>query len=653
MIEYFPDPFPDEVLYSVWARFSDLANYPNLSDVFKELFGNRRTKPIADLPCQLGHFFEHLPYGHSYTIDLLIDRHTLLPFYAPFLPAERYIHLREQMISKHGKAVQRRAGSVSVRVPVSLWLRYCPACVEQDRANFGECYWHRLHQVPGVEVCPIHALFLENSTARAQSTFARNEFISAGRAIRAIAPRRAGPSPLYPLLRDIALDAAYLLEHPFPSLGKEFLRKQYAVLLARNNFMTQSGEEVRCFELTEAFANYYPAELLNLFNCEVHYAPGRRSWLTTLTHRPQYGYHLNRAHHPLHHLLAIRFLGATVEEFLSHEFRPPCPFGRGPWPCLNPVCDHYQQNSILSCQISEPKKGRYQGTFVCNCGFTYSRYNQRGSTPSLDNIFRKRAILSYGATWEAKLRELWFDPTISFKEISRQLKISVTGLKYHAIELHLPLTRDLFRIAENTSQLVSIKKDRSWYRSHWLNLLKEHPAENVGRLQERSPLVYKWLLHNDREWLDAHRPPGKLKRRSESIVREIARTDMSSLDDKKFSDVKIADAIKSAAHTIRYDTGRPKRITTRKIKTLVPEVIPMLGHPDKIPQIIRVLQEVIETREAFAVRRVQWIAQQYLNEQVFPSKSQLVERANLYTLLHIPQVQHTLEEAMAVLSRRG
>jgi len=233
------------------------------------------------------------------------------------------------------------------------------------------------------------------------------------------------------------------------------------------------------------------------------------------------------------------------------------------------------------------------------------------------------------------------------------LKISVTGLKYHAIELHLPLTRDLFRIAENTSQLVSIKKDRSWYRSHWLNLLKEHPAENVGRLQERSPLVYKWLLHNDREWLDAHRPPGKLKRRSESIVREIARTDMSSLDDKKFSDVKIADAIKSAAHTIRYDTGRPKRITTRKIKTLVPEVIPMLGHPDKIPQIIRVLQEVIETREAFAVRRVQWIAQQYLNEQVFPSKSQLVERANLYTLLHIPQVQHTLEEAMAVLSRRG
>jgi len=53
MIEYFPDPHPDEILFSVWARFSDITNYPTLSDVFEELFGSRRTKPIVDLPCRL------------------------------------------------------------------------------------------------------------------------------------------------------------------------------------------------------------------------------------------------------------------------------------------------------------------------------------------------------------------------------------------------------------------------------------------------------------------------------------------------------------------------------------------------------------------------------------------------------------------------
>lgn len=651
MIEYFPDPFPDEILFSVWARFSDITNYLTLSNVFKELFGSKRTKPIVDLPCRLGHFFEHLPFGHSYSIDLLINRHTLLPFYAPFLPEERYIHLREQMIGNHGKAVQRRAGSVSVRVPLPLWLRYCPMCVEQDRAKFGECYWHRLHQVPGVEVCPIHALFLENSTVRAQSTFARKEFISAKRAIQVIASRRAESSPLYPLLRDIALDTAYLLEYPFPSLGKDFLQKQYLALLARNHLLTQSGEQVRCLELAKAFTNYYPAELLNLFNCGVHYAPGKKAWLTTLTHHHAFGHQSNQAHHPLHHLLAIRFLGATVEEFLSREFQPPHPFGKGPWPCLNPACGYYQQNSIHTCQISDMKKGNYQGIFACDCGFTYSLYSQRGSAPPYDIVCEKRAILSFGATWEAKLRELWFDQTKSLEEISRRLNLSATCLKWHAIELHLPLPRNLSGRAGIASQTASLEKDYLLYRSQWLNLLKEHPEKNVGKLQARSPLVYKWLLHNDREWLDAHRPSSKMQRRSKSKVRDITRVDTSPPNVLELSDVQIAHAIRSAAHNIRCDTGRPKRITARKIKTLVPEVIPLLDHPDKIPQAIGVLQEVIETRESFAIRRVQWITQQYLEEGISPLKWQLVERANLYRLLHIPQVQHALEEAMAVLSQ--
>ncbi len=128
MIEHFQDPFPDEILYSVWARFSELSNFHSLSDVFEELFNKRKIKPILDLPCHLGHFFDRLPFEHGYTIDVLINDHTLLPFYAPFLPPERYQALLEQMISGNGKAVQRRAGSVSIHIPQHLYLRYCPMC---------------------------------------------------------------------------------------------------------------------------------------------------------------------------------------------------------------------------------------------------------------------------------------------------------------------------------------------------------------------------------------------------------------------------------------------------------------------------------------------------------------------------------------------
>ena len=35
-------------------------------------------------------------------------------------------------------------------------MRYCPVCVQEDRLKFGETYWHRLHQILELPVCPIH-----------------------------------------------------------------------------------------------------------------------------------------------------------------------------------------------------------------------------------------------------------------------------------------------------------------------------------------------------------------------------------------------------------------------------------------------------------------------------------------------------------------
>jgi hypothetical protein len=490
MIEHFPDPFPDEILYSVWARFSDLSNFHTLSDVFEELFYNRKIKPIVDLPCHLGHFFNRLPFGHSYTIDLLINNHTLLPFYSPFLPPERYKSLREQMISGNGKAVQKKAVGVNIRIQLPLYLRYCPMCVERDREKFGACYWHRLHQVPGVVICPTHAIFLENSTVHAQSTFSRQEFISAERVISTPVSRQAESTPLYTFFRDIALDAAYLLNSPLSSLGDQFLKKQYSAMLAQNSFLTL-GELVRKADLITAFVDYYPAELLRLMNCEVHYALNRQAWLTTLPHRS------NHVLHPLHHLLAIRFLGSTIQEFCHREFKCPQFFEPGPWPCLNPVCVHYQQCSINTYQISEKTKGKYQGIFTCECGFSYSRYSQIGSDFSSDSGTEKRAILSYGSVWESKLRELWLDPTVSQKEIARRLHISEVCLKWHVTEMHLSPIRNFSTMTGDSLLTDSTEQCRSWYRRQWLSLLQEHPEENCSRLIERSPLVYKWLLHND------------------------------------------------------------------------------------------------------------------------------------------------------------
>jgi hypothetical protein len=43
------------------------------------------------------------------------------------------------------------------------YLRYCPVCVSENRRKYGEAYWQRSHQLIGVDVCPIHGCYLEET----------------------------------------------------------------------------------------------------------------------------------------------------------------------------------------------------------------------------------------------------------------------------------------------------------------------------------------------------------------------------------------------------------------------------------------------------------------------------------------------------------
>src|SRR5712691_12792522 len=92
------------------------------------------------------------------------------------------------------------------------------------------------------------------------------------------------------------------------------------------------------------------------------------SWLERLAHKP------DNAQHPLHHLLLIHCLEQTAEAFF-HLPTEDKPFGTGPWPCLNPACNHFRQFQIKECHIiySQHIGGKPMGTFACSCGYTYSR----------------------------------------------------------------------------------------------------------------------------------------------------------------------------------------------------------------------------------------------------------------------------------------
>src|SRR4029077_2252615 len=86
MIASFPDPYEDELFYSTMARFAERMGYSSLNTTLLELFGVRHGIPAIELPNKIDCLVSSLPPGTVHTSDSIIQRHTLFPFYAPFLP---------------------------------------------------------------------------------------------------------------------------------------------------------------------------------------------------------------------------------------------------------------------------------------------------------------------------------------------------------------------------------------------------------------------------------------------------------------------------------------------------------------------------------------------------------------------------------------
>ena len=112
MLGYFPDPYPDELLYCLCARFSDIMQYPARGGAMRELFG-KGIGTLATLPSQLDHLVAQLPPSARFTVDQCIDEHTLFPYYAPFLSQEMRLQLQEAMQRGTGKSTFMAAGIVS------------------------------------------------------------------------------------------------------------------------------------------------------------------------------------------------------------------------------------------------------------------------------------------------------------------------------------------------------------------------------------------------------------------------------------------------------------------------------------------------------------------------------------------------------------
>jgi hypothetical protein len=632
---YIANNYPDESFQSIIARSLNHIQAPNAKVAIFNLLGTSGVSTLNFLPSHLDQLISVLPAGHNYSIDRLIENHTPLPFFAPFQPIEREKLLREDMQGTDGLKAYLRSGLTSGYVPLPAFLRFCPICIRQDREQFGERYWHRLHQLPGVEVCPNHRVFLENSTIRAQSRRVRYEIISAEETVLEADVRLIDPSnSSQQHLLKIAQDAEWLLNHPNLLPGLDVIRGRYLKLLIQRDLANYQGI-VRTRQLLEAFHDYYLPEFLKSLYSEIR---GSSNWLFRLVRSPKH------SQHPLHHLLLIHFLGHRVETFmnLSSDLYP---FGAGPWLCLNSVCEYYEQPCIQQYDLKHDKVhgNRLTATFQCDyCGFTYSRM---GPNTSDDDRFKVGKIKARGHVWESVLKELWEDPSLTLKEMADRLGADSQSVKYHAARLGLTYPR-LGPTAKHLQKTVAPAESRevkasepaklSTYRDEWLKILAENPEVGRAKLADRYRRVHGWLSFYDSDWLSTNLPPFE------------QRHQISSFIDWHERDAVISNALRASAEKIQNSSKKPQQITKTALGSDCGYLVFIQKHLDRLSLTAEVLTELSETTEQFALRRITWVTEQFREEGQIPKYWQIVRQANLKPYIAaIPVVNEAIFTALS------
>lgn len=531
-----PLPYPDELLYGVISRYHLRMNNTSPKWTLREVFGTENVIPTLDLPSHLDDLSRR---SHVIRISSCqwIDEHTLYSYYTPFLPAERRKRLRRMMESNDGSGIHVLVGITASSVERNDELRFCPLCYEEDILTYGEPYWHRTHQAAGVLICPKHRVFLHRITHPVSDRH--------GLMVLPIARQLFQSEPVILNLSEkaqlrlyeIAQDAQVLIRLGH-SLDLYNLRDSLLHKLSERGWLTPSNR-IRQRELEEQFATYYGKELLESLSCMAY--GDEYSWLAVATRKAR------RAVHPLRQLLLIRFLFGSFECFLKQRGTNYSPFGDGPWPCLNQAADHYRELLIRNVRITRcSDTGKPVGTFICSCGFAYSR---RGPDEQPEDRFRIGRIKAFGHVWKNQLAD-YLENGLSYRSAAAKLGVDAnTVIKYAQCGLS---NEDLnHEVPLKPSQSRKLKDPKKKHSTHYVRV--------------------DWVKRDlELSW------------KAEEACRKM-------LDDKHV---------------------KPIRVTAASIGKRIGKLALLEKHKERLPLTMEVLSRYMESVEQFQTRRIKWAAGQ-------------------------------------------
>jgi hypothetical protein len=556
VIKYFPEPYPDEILYSIIARYSRITLTTSPKELALELFNSSSVPATIDLPSHLIEFQKNTVEVFPYSVDRIIESFTLYPFYRPFLQLQKREKIINSMMGNVGWDIHTRVGINASKIVRPRYPKFCPACLTQDVIQFGEAYWHRMHQIPDMCVCPTHLCFLISHQPELNE-FNRSLYLAVPHSLRKTKE-----------LRFNNIDAANRVAQVFAHLlnGQDSFDINKVCYLERARQTGYLKHKSLDFQrLSKDFERHFGNDFLEnaLCNLSDHF-----SWIQGIIKRP---YHF---FHPLRHILIEDFFNSrNMEVGKRHE-----PFGEGPWPCLNKASNHYGENVVTKKSIHiDGKSKRLIGRFECSCGMIYTKsfLHRNGG---IEEFVR---IKEWGIVWAARLLKE-YKCKKSLRSIAAMLGTDAKTISLQFAKVSNPPSK------KNPHSLLIHN-----YRKKWRTKLNKFTDNKILNARRALPTIYSWLYRNDKNWLMIINKLHEKQNYSSEL-----RLNWKQLDENLINQLAIA------LGTLRK-RGYKKQITrTILAKIINHEKYLFRKNLRKLPLSSEYLNANCETRIEFQIRRI-------------------------------------------------
>lgn len=299
---FFPILHDNELLYSGIARFHELSGNLSYIHTIEDVFGTRSAVASVALPSRIKSIVENLMIYDEKFAKEIIEKHTLLNFYAAFKSGELYSQVEREMIESSGVGIHMKLGMVSSSTQLERNLKYCPVCVKNEVKIYGEPYWHREHQVFGSIVCHLHHAVLETTEL---PVFGRNRQV-----FYQITPEICKKEPQYhndrrksEALVKIAKEINTLCNCKVNLSLDDFKNRLKVILYERGYFLPNRYTHMK--KLVNDVREYYSDEVLELIGCSLE----NQNWIKAICNPA------TNVGQPTHIILLLNFLGYTVLEF--------------------------------------------------------------------------------------------------------------------------------------------------------------------------------------------------------------------------------------------------------------------------------------------------------------------------------------------------